>query len=284
MDIETLKSWYEMAWPLISGVLLGIVILVAGWIVSKWAQRLTHGASQRAKLDEALARFFSSIARYTVLAATVIAALGAVGVETTSLLTVFATAGLAVGLALQGSLSNFASGVMILFFRPFDLGDKVTAGGHTGKVHDIGLFASTFITPDNEMIVIPNGAITGGSIVNFTRRGTLRGARGTLRGAVDIGVAYGTGVPQAMEVLLRAAKRAELVLEDPPPAVALVSFGASSVDFKVFTWSKASDYLGMLHNVKVAVYEELDAAGIEIPFPQMVMHEAPKADGAQAAK
>ena len=268
MDVETLKSWYEMAWPLASGVLLGIVILVVGWMASKWAGRLTHRASQRSKLDEALGRFFASIARYTVLAATVIAALGAVGVETTSLLTVFATAGLAVGLALQGSLGNFASGVMILFFRPFDLGDKVTAGGHTGVVDDIGLFASTFITPSNETIVVPNGAITGGSIVNFTRQGTLRGG-------VGIGVAYGTEVPQAMEVLLRAAKATDLVLVDPQPHVALENFGASSVDFTVYAWTKASDYLAMLHNLRANIYQELDAAGIEIPFDQVVMHQAP---------
>ncbi|MBW1878480.1 MAG: mechanosensitive ion channel [Deltaproteobacteria bacterium] len=276
MDVETLRSWYEMAWPLASSVLLGIVILVVGWMASKWAQKLTHRAAQRSKLDEALGRFFASIARYTVLAATVIAALGAVGVETTSLLTVFATAGLAIGLALQGSLANFAAGVMILFFRPFDLGDKITAGGHTGVVDDIGLFASTFITPDNETIVIPNGAIIGGSIVNFTRQGTLRGG-------VGVGVAYGTEVPNAMEVLLRAAKRTDLVLVDPEPHIALEGFGASSVDFTVYAWTKAGDYLAMLHNLRTTIYEELNAAGIEIPFDQVVMHNAP-ADEAQAAK
>jgi small conductance mechanosensitive channel len=278
MDVETLKSWYDMAWPLMSGVLLGLGILIVGWIAAKWAQRLTHRASQRSKLDEALGRFLANIARYTVLAATVIAALGAVGVETTSLLTVFATAGLAIGLALQGSLANFAAGVMILFFRPFDLGDKVTAGGHTGVVDDIGLFASTFITPDNETIVIPNSAITGGSIVNFTRQGTLRGG-------VGVGVAYGTEVPQAMEVLLRAAKGTELVLEDPAPHVALENFGASSVDFTVYAWTKAADYLAMLHNLRAKAYEELNAAGIEIPFDQVVMHQAPaEAEEPQAAK
>lgn len=274
ISADQFATYYAMALPLLKGLLIGAITLVGGWILSKWAQRLTKTSADKARLDKALGGFFGNMARYTVLAATVLAALQAVGIETTSLLTIFASAGLAIGLALQGSLSNFASGVMILFFRPFDLGDVIDAGGASGSVQDIGLFATTFMTPNNESIVVPNGAIMGGNITNFTRQGTRRAA-------IDIGVAYGSKLEDVIQVLEKAAKNSELVLPEPAPAVALVEFGASSVNFKVLVWARSSDYLGAQHNVKLAIYNELDAAGIEIPFNQIVLHQAEPA--AQAA-
>jgi len=268
MDVATLKSYYEMAWPLLSGALLGLVILIIGWIASKWAQRLIRGASTRAKLDEALGRFFGQLGRYTVLAATLIAALGAIGIQTTSLLTIFASAGLAVGLALQGSLANFASGVMLLFFRPFDLEDFVSTAGETGTVKDIGLFASTLLTPANETIIVPNGSIMGGNITNYTRQGTRRAA-------IDIGVDYGSNVDEVVATLKKAADKVELVMKEPAPGVALVNFGASSVDYKVLVWAKAADFIPMHHQVRKAIYEDLDAAGIGIPYQQVVIRKGP---------
>lgn len=247
-----------------------------GWIASKWVHSVALKTIARRNFDKALGHFVASIARYSVLAATVIAALGAVGVEATSLVAIFASAGLAVGLALQGSLSNFASGVMILVFRPFELGDVITAGGHTGGVHDIGLFATTLITPDNQKITVPNSAITGGTITNIT---TL----GTRRGAVDVGVAYGADVDQVIAILQRAAKSADLVLQGPAPAVAFVGLGASSIDFTVLTWSRSGDYLGMLHNVRREIYNALNDAGVDIPYNQIVVHQAAAAE-AMAAK
>lgn len=277
MDPDILRTYYEMAWPIVSGALLGLVILVLGWGFSKTAQRLVQNAATAAKLDTALVRFFGNIARYVVLAATVIAALGSIGIETTSLLTIFASAGLAVGLALQGSLSNFASGVMLLFFRPFDLEDFVKAGGESGTVKDIGLFATTLLTPDNELIIIPNGAIMGGNITNFTRKGTRRAA-------ISIGVDYGSDVGQVLAVLQRAAARSEHVLPDPAPAVVLVGFGASSVDYSVRVWATTATYWPMQHNVRRAIYEDLEAAGIGIPFQQVVVHQAEAAPPVPAAQ
>jgi len=253
--------------PLAKGVLVAAAILVAGWIASKWAHRLARKAVGTRKLDEALGRFVAAIVQYTVLAATVITALGAVGIQTTSLVAVFASAGLAIGLALQGSLGNFASGVMLLFFRPFNLGDKISAAGHTGVVDDIGLFATKLLTADNETIIVPNSAVTGGSIVNFTTRGTLRGH-------VDIGVAYGSDVSKVMMVLATAANRAQLVLHDPAPAVAFAGLGPRCLQFTVLVWSNAADYLGMLHNVRCAIYDDLRAANIEVPLSQVVLQQA----------
>lgn len=253
--------------PMIEGVAIAIGILIIGWLASKIAEKWIVRVLGRAKIDAALGRFLGGIARYSVLAATLIAALGAVGIQTTSLVAIFASAGLAVGLALQGSLSNFASGVMILFFRPFTLGDVITAGGSTGAVHDIGIFTTTLLTPDNETVILPNKKVTDDRVVNHT-------VRGTRRGAVDVGVAYGSDVAIVIPLLEKAARSAELVLVDPAPAVAFVGLGASALDFKVLAWAKSADYLGMMHNVRKAVYDELNAAGIEIPYQQIVVHQA----------
>lgn len=268
---ETLKGvlpdFMKPYGELIAGAIIVVVTLIVGWIVAKWMERAVRTMLQKAKTDEALGRFLGSLARYAVLAATVIAALGAAGIKTTSVVAIFASAGLAVGLALQGSLANFAAGVMILFFRPFVLGDFVTAGGSTGTVHDIGIFATTLLTPNNETVIIANKSITGATVTNYTRQGTRRGA-------IDVGVAYGSKLEEVIPILEKAARKSDLVLDDPAPAIAFVSLGASSLDCKVFAWCKAADYLAMLHQVRVNVYDELNAAGIEIPFQQIVVHQA----------
>ncbi|MFT5682075.1 MAG: small conductance mechanosensitive channel [Myxococcota bacterium] len=258
----------EITWiALGQSVLFAVIILAIGWMVSKWANLVIMSVARGRQLDEALSRFMASIAQYAILAAALITSLGAVGVETTSLVAIFASAGLAIGLALQGSLANFASGVMILFFRPFNLGDLIDAGGHLGEVKDIGLFATTMHNPNNDKIIVPNSAITGSSIINHT-------ALGTRRGSVDVGVAYGSDVGKAIEVLQAAANTTALVLDTPAPAVALVGLGASSVDFQVHCWCNSADYLGMMHNVRRALYEGLNEAGIDIPFNQIVVHQA----------
>lgn len=145
--------------------------MFVGWVASKWAHRLLLKVCLRRKIDEALARFAASIVRYLVLAAAVIAALGKVGIESTSFIAILGAAGLAVGFALQGSLSNFASGVLMLLIRPVDIGQRVTVAGHTGVIEEIGLFATTLSTPDNETIITPNAKITDGSIINYAKIG-----------------------------------------------------------------------------------------------------------------
>ena len=248
---------------------IAIIILVIGWILSKWANRILLGVLRNRKVDEALARFLGNILQYIVLVMAVITALGTVGIETTSLVAVLASAGIAIGLALQGSLSNFASGVLILFFRPFNLGDRISAAGETGLVDDIGIFTTTILTPENHKIIIPNASVLSGPITNYT---TL----GTRRASVEVGVAYGADVPKTIEVLLGAAKRGEGVLTDPEPGVFFANLGASSLDFSVNVWCQPDDYLTMIHSVRQAVYEDLNAAGIEIPFNQIVVHQADK--------
>lgn len=258
---------YSMLPVVVGNVALALLILVIGWIFSKWANAAVLRAGRRAKVDEALGRFLASISQYTVLVATGIAALGRVGVETTSLVAVFASAGLAIGLALQGTLANFASGVLILFFRPFQLDDVVNIGGETGKITDIGLFATKMTTPDNHAIIVPNSQVTSGVITNFTPMATRRVV-------VEIGIAYGADVDKAKEVIIEALKGTDLIIEDPAPGVILKGFGASSVDLVATAFAKTPDWWPALHNAKVSVYNGLNAANIEIPFSQIVVHQA----------
>ena len=252
---------------LISGAVTALLVLILGWIASKWAHRALLKVFRVRNLDEALSRFLASIVQYAVLAAFVIASLERVGVASTSLTAIFASAGLAIGLALQGSLGNFASGVLILFFRPFTLGDRVKVAGEMGVVKDIGLFATTLTTAANETIIVPNGAVTGGNITNYT-------ISGTLRGTVGVGVAYGADVERVRGILLESVKKLDIVLQDPEPGVAFVDMAASSLNFAVNCWCNTGDFLAMMHQVRHACYDALNSNGIEIPFDQIVVHQA----------
>jgi len=271
-DWGAILSWAE---PKLVGGLLALLILAITWTVAKWAHKTALRAMKAARVDLALSRFLATIIRYVILAMGVIAALGSVGVDITAFAAVFASAGLAVGLALQGSLGNVASGVMILFFRPFELDDFVTAGGVTGSVVDIGLFSSTLLTPDNEKIVVPNSAVLGNNITNFT-------AMGTRRGKVGFGVAYGADLQQVRDVVLAAVAELDLVMKTPEPAVVFTEMAASSLNFIVVSWCNAPDYLDMLQAVRSATYDALNEAGIEIPFDQLVVHQAPTEAPAEA--
>ena len=252
---------------LFAGAIGALVIFVLGWIASKWVAFLVVRALRRANVDEALARFLSGIAKYAVLAAAVVTALTQVGVAATSFVALIGAAGLAVGLALQGNLSHFASGVMILFFRPFTIGDRVTISGLTGNVEDIGLFATTLKTPLNETIIIPNSKITEDSIVNFT-------SAGLYRAVIGVGVAYGTKFQEAERVAIEAASGVQGVMVDNGIDVVFNDFGASSVDLLVRTWCEADEAAAVRHRMRIAVYDAFDAAGIEIPFDQIVLHKA----------
>lgn len=267
MTPEQIQMWTDkgIEWALMGGQAL--LVLIIGWLIANTFYSRTIAMVQSRGLDLALGRFLAQMARWTILGATVIAALGIVGVEVMGLMAVFASAGVAVGLALQGNLSNFASGVMILIFRPFDVGDVITAAGKTGGVQEIGLFATVMHTPNNEKIIVPNSAITGGVIENLT---TL----GTRRATIGVGVAYGADAAQVMDILKTAAQDCPLVLSEPGVGVAFTGLGASSVDFTVLVWSKSSDWVAVQGQVRHALYNALNDAGIEIPFNQIVVHNA----------
>ena len=253
--------------PMMAGAATAFLILFFGWIASKWVRRILLKMLDGRNVDRALGLFLSSIVQYLVLAAAVITALGRVGVESTSFVAILGAAGLAIGFALQGSLANFASGVMMLLFRPIDIGHRVTVAGHTGAVEEIGLFATTLGTVDNETIIIPNAKITDDSIVNYSKKGMCRAN-------VEIGVAYGTDISKAMEAIIAACEKSDLVLDEPKPSVAFAGFGASSLDLLARPWCLPDNFPAMQHNVRIAIYNELAARDIEIPFNQIVVHQA----------
>ena len=265
---EAVPSWLRPYVPSALNMVFGVLILIVGWAISKWAHKAVLGGLRRAHVEEALARFLASMAQYSVLAATIISALNRVGVQTTSLVALLASAGLAIGLALQGSLSSFASGVMILFFRPFMLGDVVKLSGHDGTVEDIGLFQTRLKAIEGETIILPNSSITNNPIINYS-------ARGVRRATIDVGVAYGSKVETVLERLRLAVERVESGLQDPAPAFIFSGLGASSLDFRVGLWCNAADYPKTMTALRTAVYNELTNAGIDIPYPQLVLHRAP---------
>lgn len=266
LSVEQLQLYADTALPVATNILIGIAILIFGKIASGWAAKAVVRAS-KPKLDDAIAKFLSQIVKYLVLAAAVIAALGRVGVETTSFIAILGSAGLAVGLALQGSLSNFAAGVMILFFRPFEIGHVVSAGGHTAEIVDIGLFATTMHTLDRQKIIVPNSAITGGSIVNHTALG-VRGV------AIAVGVAYGTDLNKMKSVLNAAAAKVPGVLSENGFDIVFTNMAASAIEFDFKYQCDAADYVGTQGAVREALYTAMIDNDIDIPFDQVVMHNA----------
>jgi small conductance mechanosensitive channel len=253
--------WDSVGWPITKAIIL--IILV--FIVASWVSKLTGKAVRKAKVEETLARFLSNIARYIILIAGGVAILGTLGVETTSFAAVIAAVGFAIGMAMSGMLGNIASGVMLLLFRPFKVGDVVNAGGTTGKIFEIGLFTTVFDTPDNRRIIVPNNSIFGGTIENISHHATRRVA-------IDVGTDYGADIDQARAVMLEAAKATDNVLTDPEPAVVLTGLGGSSIDWSVRVWVNAGDYWAVMDALTRNVKYALDKAEIGIPFPQMDVH------------
>lgn len=243
-------------------VAIAAIILIAGYIFAGWAGAAVKGVGQRnERVDNTLAAFFGSLVRYALLTIVAIAVLDRFGVETTSLVALIGAAGLAIGLALQGTLSNLAAGVMLILFRPFKLGDYVEAGGHAGTVKEISLFTTELATVDNVQIIMPNGAIWGAPIINFSAHDDRR---------VDLvfGVSYDSDLKVA-EQAIRDVVSEDLRIKDAPaePFVAVTNLGDSSVDFTVRVWCDAGDYWALKFHLTRAVKEKFDTVGVDIPFP-----------------
>jgi small conductance mechanosensitive channel len=269
VSTDTVQQSLDSIVPFISRyglqVLGAIVILIVGKLASGLAARLVRRGLERAKADPALVGFLSSLVSIAILAFAVIAALAKFGVQTASFVAVLGAAGLAVGLALQGSLSNFAAGVLILIFRPIRVGDLVEAGGYLGKIAEIGIFVTTMNTLDNQRVIIPNSIITGGVINNVNGNGTRR---------VDMiaGISYGDNIAKAKGILDEILTSHPKVLRDPEPMVAVSDLGDSSVNFVVRPWCNAEDYWTVRFDVTRRIKEEFDSQGVSIPFPQRDVH------------
>lgn len=238
-----------------------LVVLVIGFIVCKMIRASVRRALQRTKLDATLIPFISAMVYYLLLTFVILAVLSLFGIQTTSFIAVLGAAGLAVGLALQGTLSNFASGVMLLVFRPFQVGDYVEAGGTAGSVKEIGVFSTTLGSPDNVKIVVPNSAVYGSIVKNYS-------ANETRRNDMVFGIAYTDDIGKAIEVISRVLGSDERVLKDPEAVIAVGELADSSVNILVRPWCKGADYWALRFDMTRKIKEELEAAGCSIPFPQ----------------
>jgi small conductance mechanosensitive channel len=245
-----------------------ILVLIAGRMVAALLRRSTRSGLERAKVDETLVPFLANGVYYFAIAVVLIAVLQLFGIQTTSLVAMVGAAGLAVGLAMQGTLSNFAAGVMLLFFRPFQPGDYVEIGGTAGSVQEIGLFSTLLHTPDNVKIIVPNAAIWGSTIKNYS-------ANETRRNDLVIGISYTDDIGKGIETIQNLLNRDERVLRDPEPQIAVAELADSSVNLVVRPWCKAEDYWPLRFDLTRSIKEELEAAGCSIPFPQHDVHVIP---------
>jgi len=246
-------------------VIGAIVVLIVGRMIAGMIRSGIARSLERAKTDPTLIPFFSSGAYYMVLAAVVIAVLSLFGVETTSLIAVLGAAGFAVGLALQGTLANFAAGVMLLVFRPIRVGDFVEVAGASGSVKEIGVFTTTMHTGDNIRITIPNGEIFGTTIKNYS-------ANDTRRNDILVGISYDDDIGNAIDTIKRVLAADERVLAEPEPLVAVMEMGDSSVNIVVRPWCASGDYWPLRFDLMRALKEQLEAAGCSIPYPQSDIH------------
>ena len=263
MDLGNMLNTYVIPWAI--NIFFALVIFVVGrWIAGVLVKILRKGLL-KADMDPILINFVGSIVSTLLLLFIIIAALNQLGVNTTSLIALIGAAGLAIGLALQGSLQNFSSGVMLIIFRPFKNGDFVEAGGSSGVVEQISIFTTIMRTGDNREEIIPNGAIYGGTITNYSARDTRR---------VDMvfGIGYDDNIKQAKETLQALLDEDERVLKDPSPLIAVGELADSSVNLNVRPWVKSEDYWAVKFDFTEKVKLTFDERKISIPYPQMDVH------------
>jgi small conductance mechanosensitive channel len=267
LDVNAwLAIFLEFGLPIVKSIALGLLILLITWFVAGRVSRIIRNRGDKSeKLDSTLFRFFASIARYAILAIGFVAALDVVGVGTASFAALIAAAGLAVGLALQGSLSNFAAGVMILLFRPYKVGNYITAGGESGTVDEIQLLTTTLDTPDNVRVIVPNSMIFSGTITNYSHHPVRRCD-------VEVGTEYRADLDRVRAVLEGVIEEIDERVVEKESMVFLAGLGASSIDWVVRIWVPASNFWPLKQKITALIKKRLDENGIGIPFPQMDVH------------
>lgn len=249
----------------------GIKVIAAAaiFVIGRWAagvvQRIIDKIMEKREVDKTVSSFVGNLSYYALLAFFTLAALGQLGVQTTSFIAVVGAAGLAVGLALQGSLANFAAGFLLLIFKPFRVGEYIEGGGTAGTVEKIQLFTTQLKTPDNKTVIVPNASMTSGNIVNYSSKGTRR---------VDMifSISYGDDIDQARTIIQDIISSDERILKEPAPVIALSALAESSVDFVVRPWVESGNYFAVLWEVTEKIKKRFDESGITIPFPQRDVH------------
>ncbi len=266
IDIQKyLDQLIEMAISYGPNLILALVTFIIGsWVISGIIKGLGN-TMQKREMDPSLTPFFKSLLNITLRIMLIISVLSMVGIEMTSFVAILGAAGLAIGLSMQGTLQNFAGGVMILLFKPFKVGQFIDGGGYMGTVKEIRIFNTIMTTPDNKRIIIPNGSLSGSSLTNFSAEETRR---------VDwtFGIAYGDDYDKAKALLLSWIEADPRALKDPEPFIALSELADSSVNIVVRVWVNPADYWGLFFDMNEKVYKEFGDHGLNIPFPQMDVH------------
>ena len=262
-----MQKWIDTGYDLIMYYGPKIVMAIIIWIVGLWVIKIlrkgTGKALDKGNYDASLKKFLLNLLNWSLKIILIVVVLGTLGIETTSFAAILAAAGLAVGLALQGSLANFAGGVLIMIFKPMKIGDLIEAQGEIGVVKEIEIFTTRLIGLSNKEIIIPNGALSNGNIINYTTQGTRR---------VDlvIGVSYDADIKQTKDLLMSQLTSHPKVLKEPAPTVSVLELADSSVNFAVRPWCNAEDYWAVYFEITENSKLALDAAGIEIPYPHRV--------------
>jgi len=246
-------------------VILALLILFFGRIIAKLITKIVGRIMDRSKVDPTIVKFVGNLVYIALMAFVIIAALGQLGIQTASFIAVVGAAGLAIGLALQGSLSNFAAGFLMIIFRPFTVGDFIEGAGTAGTVEEISIFTTVLKTPDNKTVIIPNAKISEDNIVNWTTKGTRR---------VDLvmGIGYEDDIDKAKQIMADVLAKEERVLKSPAPQIAMGELADSSVNFVVRPWANAGDYWDVYFALTESIKKAFDANGISIPFPQRDVH------------
>jgi small conductance mechanosensitive channel len=262
-QIPKMMDTYIIPWGI--NIVMAIVIYIIGKFIVGILINVFGKVMARSKYDDMLIEFVKAIVKAILMLFVIVASLDKLGVNTTSMVAIFGAAGLAIGLSLQGSLQNFAAGVMLLVFRPFKSGDFIDAGGEMGTVMNISIFTTTLTTPDNKQIIVPNGKVYGGNITNFS-------ANETRRVDMVVGISYDSDLRKAKQILNEMVAADERILSEPAPKVAVSELADSSVNFIVRPWVKSADLWDVKFDFTEAVKLRFDAEGITIPFPQMDVH------------
>ena len=260
--IDKLQEWITLYGL---KVVAAIAILIIGRLAAKGIRSLIRKAMHKGKVDDMLISFVSSLSYVSIMAIVIIAALGQLGVQTASFVAILGAAGLAVGLALQGSLSNFAAGILMIIFKPFKVGDYIEGGGAAGTVEEVGIFVTELKSPDNKKVIVPNAKLTGDNIVNYT-------ALEIRRIDIVVGVSYTDDIDKVKQVLAEILAADARILKDPAPTIGVLELASSSVNFAVRPWIKAGDYWNVFSGTQETIKKRFDAEGISIPFPQQDVH------------
>jgi small conductance mechanosensitive channel len=242
-----------------------ILTLIIGFWIASMITRAVRNMMRKRAVDPSLIGFLSTMISILLKVLIIISVMGMVGIQMTAFIAILGAAGLAIGLALSGTLQNFAGGVLILIIKPFRVGDFIEAQGFMGTVEEIQIFNTILVTPSNQVITIPNGGLSTGAVTNYS-------AKLTRRAQWVFGIAYGDKYPHARKVLLRLLEEDPRVLKEPAPFIALSELNDSSVDITVRAWAQGSDYWGLFFDMNEKVYEAFEKEGINIPFPQMDVH------------